>query len=131
MKKYKKLPFFVLFPSIDLYPNRAKISLTSLATKEKRLTTQPIKHKTSGSTFKNPTNLFAARLIEEAGCKGMEYGNAVVSNQHANFLINKNLVFVSLTHQFVPQAVHFPYINHFSRYSSLKFDFQAQDFFVK
>ena len=57
--------------------------------KEKRLSTQPIKNKTSGSTFKNPTNLFAARLIEEAGCKGMEYGNAVVSNQHANFLINK------------------------------------------
>ena len=56
--------------------------------KEKRLSTQPIKNKTSGSTFKNPTNLFAARLIEEAGCKGMEYGNAVVSNQHANFLIN-------------------------------------------
>ena len=57
--------------------------------KEKRLSSQPIKYKTSGSTFKNPTNLFAARLIEEAGCKGMEFGNAVVSNQHANFLINK------------------------------------------
>ena len=57
--------------------------------KEKRLLTQPIKNKTSGSTFKNPKNLFAARLIEEAGCKGMQYGNAVVSNQHANFLINK------------------------------------------
>ena len=57
--------------------------------KEKRLSTQPIKNKTSGSTFKNPKNLYAARLIEEAGCKGMEYGNAVVSNQHANFLINK------------------------------------------
>ena len=57
--------------------------------KEKRLSTQPINNKTSGSTFKNPKNLFAARLIEEAGCKGMEYGNAVVSDQHANFLINK------------------------------------------
>ena len=57
--------------------------------KNKRLESQPIKNKTSGSTFKNPKNLFAARLIEEAGCKGMEYGNAVVSNQHANFLINK------------------------------------------
>ena len=57
--------------------------------KEKRLSSQPIKYKTSGSTFKNPKSLFAARLIEEAGCKGMEHGNAVVSNQHANFLINK------------------------------------------
>ena len=57
--------------------------------KEKRLLSQPIKNKTSGSTFKNPKNLYAAKLIEEAGCKGMEYGDAVVSNQHANFLINK------------------------------------------
>tara|TARA_B100001057_G_scaffold293076_1_gene293155 strand:+ start:5281 stop:6177 length:897 start_codon:yes stop_codon:yes gene_type:complete len=57
--------------------------------KEKRLLSQPIKYKTSGSTFKNPTKMYAAKLIEEAGCKGMKYGNAIVSNQHANFLINR------------------------------------------
>ncbi len=57
--------------------------------KEKRLLSQPIKNKTSGSTFKNPKSMYAARLIDQAGCKGMEYGDAIVSNQHANFLINK------------------------------------------
>ena len=57
--------------------------------KEKRLSSQPIKFKTSGSTFKNPPNLFAAKLIEETGCKGLTFGDAVVSNIHANFLINK------------------------------------------
>ncbi len=57
--------------------------------KEKRLSSQPIKYKTSGSTFKNPPNLFAAKLIEETGCKGLTFGDAVVSNIHANFLINK------------------------------------------
>ncbi len=56
--------------------------------KKQRLLTQPIKNKTSGSTFKNPPNLFAAKLIEEAGCKGMSFGNAYVSEKHANFLIN-------------------------------------------
>ncbi len=56
--------------------------------KEKRLLTQPIKNKTSGSTFKNPTNFHAAKLIEDAGCKGMTFGNAYVSEKHANFLIN-------------------------------------------
>ncbi len=39
--------------------------------------------------FKNPPNLFAAKLIEESGCKGLTFGDAVVSQKHANFLINK------------------------------------------
>ena len=56
--------------------------------KNKRLSTQPIQKRTSGSTFKNPPNLFAAKLIEESGCKGLTYGNAYVSNKHANFLMN-------------------------------------------
>ena len=57
--------------------------------KKQRILSQPIKNKTSGSTFKNPVNLYAAKLIEEAGCKGISYGDAFVSNHHANFLINK------------------------------------------
>ena len=56
--------------------------------KNKRLESQPIKNKTSGSTFKNPENLHAAKLIEEAGCKGTNFGDAYVSDKHANFLIN-------------------------------------------
>ena len=56
--------------------------------KKQKLLTQPIKNKTSGSTFKNPHKLYAAKLIEEAGCKGMKLGNAFVSDKHANFLIN-------------------------------------------
>ena len=57
--------------------------------KNERLKKQPIREKTSGSTFKNPSNYFAAKLIEESGCKGLKVGDAVVSNQHCNFLINK------------------------------------------
>ena len=56
--------------------------------KKRRLSSQPIKNKTSGSTFKNPKNLFAAKLIEDSGCKGMSYGDAYVSSKHANFFIN-------------------------------------------
>ena len=59
-----------------------------LKIKNQRLLSQPIKNKTSGSTFKNPNNLYAAKLIEESGCKGMSVGNASVSTHHANFLIN-------------------------------------------
>ena len=57
--------------------------------KNKRLKTQPIKEKTSGSTFKNPKNFFAAKLIEESGCKDLSIADASVSTHHSNFLINR------------------------------------------
>jgi len=50
---------------------------------------QPLKEITSGSTFKNPPNFFAAELIDKAGCRGLEVGDAAVSLKHSNFLINK------------------------------------------
>ena len=56
----------------------------------KRKYTQPIKFKTSGSTFKNPKGLFAAKLIEDSDCKGLCVGDAVVSTKHANFFVNLN-----------------------------------------
>ena len=57
--------------------------------KYERLKKQPIKEKTSGSTFKNPLNRFAAKLIEESDCKKLNIGDAAVSSKHSNFLINK------------------------------------------
>ena len=56
--------------------------------KNNRESSQPIKTKTSGSSFKNPTGSYAAELIDLAGCKGLKIGDAVVSSKHANFLIN-------------------------------------------
>jgi len=56
--------------------------------KLKRESSQPIKEKTSGSTFKNPPGKYAAVLIEQAGCKGIKNGGASVSTIHSNFIIN-------------------------------------------
>ena len=55
---------------------------------EKRRDTQPKGVRCAGSIFKNPTGHFAGRLIEEAGFKGMRVGGAMVSEKHANFIVN-------------------------------------------
>jgi UDP-N-acetylmuramate dehydrogenase len=55
---------------------------------EARESTQPIKSRTGGSTFKNPPGHKAWQLIDAAGCRGMKIGDAQVSELHCNFLIN-------------------------------------------
>jgi len=49
---------------------------------------QPIKQRTGGSTFKNPPQASAWKLIDQAGCRGLRIGDAKVSEMHCNFLIN-------------------------------------------
>ena len=56
---------------------------------ESREATQPIKSRTGGSTFKNPTGHKAWQLIDAAGCRGLVVGDAQVSEMHCNFLINR------------------------------------------
>ena len=63
------------------------------AVTERRETTQPIREKTSGSTFKNPDpersgGRSAWQLVDAAGWRGKPLGGARFSEQHANFLIN-------------------------------------------
>ncbi|HPO16862.1 MAG TPA: UDP-N-acetylmuramate dehydrogenase [Candidatus Hydrogenedentes bacterium] len=43
-----------------------------------------------GSVFKNPPGEHAARLIEACGLKGTRRGGAVISEKHANFIMNDN-----------------------------------------
>lgn len=49
---------------------------------------QPIRSKTGGSTFKNPAGKKAWELIDQAGCRGLRIGDAMISDKHCNFLIN-------------------------------------------
>jgi len=50
---------------------------------------QPIDKLSAGSIFKNPTGYYAGELIEKVGAKGLSQGKAMVSDKHANFIINK------------------------------------------
>ncbi|MEM7268177.1 MAG: UDP-N-acetylmuramate dehydrogenase [Pseudomonadota bacterium] len=66
----------------------------------KREKSQPTKDRTAGSTFRNPAgfsstgkgdhtqDLMAWKLIDQAGCRGLRLGGAVMNEKHSNFLTN-------------------------------------------
>ena len=54
----------------------------------RRETTQPIREKTGGSTFKNPPGHSSWKLVDEAGWRGKLHGGAKFSELHSNFMIN-------------------------------------------
>jgi UDP-N-acetylmuramate dehydrogenase len=53
-----------------------------------REASQPLRSKTGGSTFKNPDGHKAWQLVDAAGCRGLQVGDAQVSEKHTNFLLN-------------------------------------------
>ncbi|MFN3826881.1 MAG: UDP-N-acetylmuramate dehydrogenase [Micavibrio sp.] len=79
--------------------NAEEIKSFMAGIKERRNASQPIREKTGGSTFANPSaeQIAAAglpegtkvwQLIDRAGCRGLRLGGAMMSEMHANFMIN-------------------------------------------
>jgi UDP-N-acetylmuramate dehydrogenase len=66
----------------------AAIAARMDAVRAEREAAQPLRVATGGSTFKNPEGRKAWRLIDEAGCRGLRLGAAMVSEKHCNFLVN-------------------------------------------
>ena len=56
--------------------------------KKRRIESQPLEYPSAGSVFRNPDGDYAGRLIESVGYKGKRVGDAMVSEKHANFIIN-------------------------------------------
>jgi len=82
--------WIIIEVKLELWPGkREEITLRSKEARKKKLLTQPLSFPSAGCIFKNPSSHPAGFLIEEAGCLGMKAGNAQVSLQHANFIINK------------------------------------------
>ena len=55
---------------------------------QRRIRSQPLELPNAGSVFRNPPGEHAARLIEASGRKGHAIGGAMVSEKHANFIVN-------------------------------------------
>jgi UDP-N-acetylmuramate dehydrogenase len=55
---------------------------------KKRLDSQPLNYPSCGSVFRNPDNNSAWQLIDGVGLKGYNIGDALISNKHANFIVN-------------------------------------------
>ena len=56
--------------------------------KQRRIESQPLEYPSAGSVFRNPEGEFAGKLIEDSGLKGKKHGGAMISDKHANFVIN-------------------------------------------
>lgn len=68
--------------------DRAEMLERVHAWSRRRAATQPLSMPNCGSVFRNPVGDFSARLIEAAGLKGKRIGNAMISDLHANFIVN-------------------------------------------
>ncbi|MNH96156.1 UDP-N-acetylenolpyruvoylglucosamine reductase [compost metagenome] len=85
----QRLPGIVTEAVFELQAgDRTEIAGTLAAYKDRRLRTQPLSSACAGSVFRNPPDNYAAKLIEEAGLKGLRVGGAEVSSLHANFIVN-------------------------------------------
>ena len=69
--------------------NPEKIVKDRKTASEGRKSNQPLKFRSAGSIFKNPSDTLAAGyLIDKVGLKGSEHGGASISEKHANFIVN-------------------------------------------
>ena len=90
-----ELPPDLIFLSASLKGNKKNILEVNNIMKElkkKKEQVQPTKIKTSGSTFKNPiklTNKKVWELIRSSVPNDISYGDAIISEKHSNFFVNK------------------------------------------
>ncbi len=71
---------------VELRKPKEKRAVEELLAERRR--TQPLGLPSAGCVFRNPPNLSAGWLIDQAGLKGLRIGDAQISPKHANFIVN-------------------------------------------
>jgi UDP-N-acetylmuramate dehydrogenase len=77
--------------SVELGLEKGEYSLIEEKMKDltyQRTSKQPLEFPSGGSTFKRPVGYFAGKLIDDAGLRGLRYGDAQVSEKHCGFIVN-------------------------------------------
>ena len=72
---------------LALTPSTPERVATAMRTVDAARKGQP-KNKSAGCAFKNPAGDSAGRLIDAAGLKGLRVGDAMISHEHGNFVVN-------------------------------------------
>lgn len=87
----KNKDYIVLEAVLKLKPgNKEEMNVVIEKRFEKRKATQPLEYPSAGSVFRNPEGMYAGKLIEDANLKGYSIGGAMISDMHANFIVNKD-----------------------------------------
>ncbi len=68
--------------------NKREIESRQIKLINQKKESQPNKIKTCGSTFKNPQDKKAWKLIRSSNCSNLNIGGARMSSQHSNFFLN-------------------------------------------
>lgn len=83
--------WIILGGRLQLQPgNQKEISDCMDSRRKRRMSTQPLDKPCAGSMFRNPENAQAWELIEKVGYRGKRIGGAMVSEKHANFIVNED-----------------------------------------
>ena len=85
----EKKDYIILSARFKLEPaNVEELKALILERTNKRIASQDLSHPSNGSVFRNPEGFAAGKLIDDLGLKGYSVGDAMISNKHANFIIN-------------------------------------------
>lgn len=81
--------YIVVETTFQLTPkDKEEIKKTMEDRRMRRVATQPLDKPSAGSVFRNPPGQSAGKLIEDLGLKGYSHKGAMISDKHANFIIN-------------------------------------------
>lgn len=79
----------ILAAKFQLAPGQqSEIRSLMASRQQRRMAAQPLDLPCAGSTFRNPEQLAAWKIIDDLGLRGMQIGGARISDKHSNFIVN-------------------------------------------